>query len=1019
MSEKDVVENVDSPGEIAIPYADNNTPGIASFDSKDFTVDPNGKVSSIVERGIPQYLGKITGTGTGTTDLNWEVDWKSRPTIVTNGKEEVDKAKRIKPGEYIMLTEHFNQFLPGDIFRITSVQIEGSKYTVKTNNVKVLSLASIVGPQGEQGEQGSEGRTYLAYSGNINVPYDPYLDETFQLLDGNFNRTPIIGDTVTLDWHNNDTNKSYMITGVVTGRISEETNDWDAIVTAISDITGAVGPQGEEGAGIKDIVDIDYPYGEFINVQYDTIDGIKMQGIAKYLRDNGEIYEIPTNIDVPFVAGDGISIDKKEAEEKVEVKSLNSNLENADANGSIQQKDFIFRGSGEPGGRAYGAGSQSFGRAAKSYQCASFAAGNTVQSGMTEAEFNAYYWNSEYGKPSHNGKGKDADGNVLDATGYKYSESYAATATFGEDNKSIGRALFTAGQSNRNTGTCNAVSGKANNVDGIINIVHGESTAVTGSSNSIFAHNSNINANRVSAIGNQLAGNYGNQTILGYLNRNAKENLLELGCGQPILRVVRFNADFTNSDEIIIKPYYPSKPCTICISVVHLDNYIVGGGKSIFVLNGSQYFSTETIDGEDYLAVGNVYTSNPLVIKPKYKASAISISCFVLQNKSASGNYQNFGVYVRHNGTDTYKADIVNSYLDSQKNAFEVLWDGRAKIYGAPKDNNDIIRKQEYDIVSSIANTASTTASDASEKAKTALTTATNTANALGKITYISGSSSTPTGNISTKVLNDIISNEYNLIEFLGDKEVYYLSKKDLSSGTVTYTHVGNNNGVQYVKTLTFTLSTDVGSPYVITTTALGSGDASSVVGEAVIPSGATNTATKGTFTSTEWTKLQANKNNYILFNNEIYRLADTGHEGTPDIWSYVHSGWDGAAMQDKSINVTISTGAWALVVGAQLTITYRHQLTFTKTVDSKTSTFTAVVYSSNSISVDSLTDLKTLLGDNTIEVAHGTVYSSGSFNAVAYINTANLSVYYNTVNTGLSTESLSGYTISDNHKKI
>ena len=86
--------------------------------------------------------------------------------------------------------------------------------------------------------------------------------------------------------------------------------------------------------------------------------------------------------------------------------------------------------------------------------------------------------------------------------------------------------------------------------------------------------------------------------------------------------------------------------------------------------------------------------------------------------------------------------------------------------------------------------------------------------------------------------------------------------------------------------------------------------------GEAVTPSGATASATSGTFTSAEWTKLQADKNNYIWFNNEIYRLSDTGHEGTEGIWSYVHTGWDGTAMRDKSINVTVSTGAWTLVQG-------------------------------------------------------------------------------------------------------
>lgn len=87
--------------------------------------------------------------------------------------------------------------------------------------------------------------------------------------------------------------------------------------------------------------------------------------------------------------------------------------------------------------------------------------------------------------------------------------------------------------------------------------------------------------------------------------------------------------------------------------------------------------------------------------------------------------------------------------------------------------------------------------------------------------------------------------------------------------------------------------------------------------GEAVTPSTATSTATSGTFTSAEWAKLQANDNNYILFNNEIYRLADKAHSGTTGIWSYTHTGWDGTAIMDKSINVTVSTGAWTLVTGS------------------------------------------------------------------------------------------------------
>lgn len=101
--------------------------------------------------------------------------------------------------------------------------------------------------------------------------------------------------------------------------------------------------------------------------------------------------------------------------------------------------------------------------------------------------------------------------------------------------------------------------------------------------------------------------------------------------------------------------------------------------------------------------------------------------------------------------------------------------------------------------------------------------------------------------------------------------------------------------------------------------------------GEAVTPSTATSTATSGTFTDSEWSKLQANDNNYILFNNEIYRLADKAHSGTTGIWSYTHTGWDGTAIMDKSINVTVSTGAWTLVMGqASGEKLYQHRINFT-----------------------------------------------------------------------------------------
>lgn len=73
------------------------------------------------------------------------------------------------------------------------------------------------------------------------------------------------------------------------------------------------------------------------------------------------------------------------------------------------------------------------------------------------------------------------------------------------------------------------------------------------------------------------------------------------------------------------------------------------------------------------------------------------------------------------------------------------------------------------------------------------------------------------------------------------------------------------------------------------------------------------DSATQGTLSQSELDKLMNNEYSYIVLNNEIYRLADKGH--TKGVWTYVHTGWDGTAMKDKSINITIYTRAWKQVV--------------------------------------------------------------------------------------------------------
>ena len=71
-------------------------------------------------------------------------------------------------------------------------------------------------------------------------------------------------------------------------------------------------------------------------VEYDAELGIKVNAKGTVTHKNGATEQPTTKFEVPIIAGDGLSIDKKEAEEKVEIKSLNSNLENGTADVLIQ-----------------------------------------------------------------------------------------------------------------------------------------------------------------------------------------------------------------------------------------------------------------------------------------------------------------------------------------------------------------------------------------------------------------------------------------------------------------------------------------------------------------------------------------------------------------------------------------------------------------------------------------------------------------------------------------------------------
>lgn len=80
--------------------------------------------------------------------------------------------------------------------------------------------------------------------------------------------------------------------------------------------------------------------------------------------------------------------------------------------------------------------------------------------------------------------------------------------------------------------------------------------------------------------------------------------------------------------------------------------------------------------------------------------------------------------------------------------------------------------------------------------------------------------------------------------------------------------------------------------------------------GEAVAIEG-TAEATNGNLTEAQLAKLQANENNYIMFNHKKYSLEGKGHQ--EGYLTYTYAGYENNLHNLESITITISTRAWVL----------------------------------------------------------------------------------------------------------
>ena len=187
----------------------------------------------------------------------------------------------------------------GDVFVYSGQQWD------KIGNIKgATGSVGPVGPQGKTGPIGQTGATGPQGPRGIGVNILGTLTSTSQLPDpttvGKDSAYIIPADGVNHLW------------------VIEGTDNlvWTDFGTAG---LGEKGDKGDTGVGINTMTDLDLTYGN-TTVNYDTVNGMTINGQARFTYNGGTTKDVTMDIDVPIVAGEGITIDKVNGQEKVEVK---------------------------------------------------------------------------------------------------------------------------------------------------------------------------------------------------------------------------------------------------------------------------------------------------------------------------------------------------------------------------------------------------------------------------------------------------------------------------------------------------------------------------------------------------------------------------------------------------------------------------------------------------------------------------------------------------------------------------
>ena len=155
-------------------------------------------------------------------------------------------------------------------------------------------------------------------------------------------------------------------------------------------------------------------------------------------------------------------------------------------------------------------------------------------------------------------------------------------------------------------------------------------------------------------------------------------------------------------------------------------------------------------------------------------------------------------------------------------------------------------------------------------------------------------------GILTSDQMSVLQENTINYVLF--NSEIYRLNADNQTEGYLTYSCVDYENGITMVKTITVTIATQSWVLNKVSVT-----DIKAVNLNESVPS----SSTQGVLTDEEYDLLVLNDNNYILFNNEIYRLTTKEH--LSGYMSYTCIEYENDTMTIKTITIMTMSKSWTL----------------------------------------------------------------------------------------------------------